>query len=148
MNYFSSPFLVGFVAFLITVISLARSIGQKNSSKITRRWALLLFVPGLITMGIFYSFAARMHSSLNGWPDFCDCEQLPPTLLLHSDIMYWAFGINLLMALCIPIALILFYAVPRLRPHMVYPAFLGSASWLCFFATFFAPAGFLNWFWD
>ena len=145
---FSFPLSIAFCSIAITAIALARSMGQKNRSEISREWALLLCAPGLITMGVFYSFAARMHSALKGWPNFYGSEQLPPTLLLHDEALGWIFTITVLIALCIPIALFLFYAVPRLRHHIIYPAFLGSASWLCLFATQLAPTGFLNWFWD
>ena len=145
---FLNPLSIAFCSIAITATALARSILRGNRSKLTRGWVLLLSSPGLIALGTFYSLATRMHSALGGWPETIGIGEVPLELHLHSDVMGWAFTAALLIAACIPIALILFYAVPRLRPHMIYPAFLGSASWLCIFATQLAPSGFLNWFWD
>lgn len=143
-----SPLSLAVISVAITAIALVSSIKQRDSSKLTRKWVVLFSSPGLMMMVAFYSFAARMHSALNGWPDFYGTEQLPSGLLFHDDVAAWMFTMTLLIALCIPLALALFYVTPRLRPHLIYPAFLGSVCWLCIFMTQLAPTGFLNWWWD
>ena len=143
-----NPIFLIIISVAITAIALVYSIIHRDQSKLTRRWVFLLSLPGLIMVAGFYSFAARMHSALGGWPDSNGTEELPKNLLLHDGIQSWMFFVTFLVALLIPLVLALFSLVPRLRTRLIYPAFFGSACWLCLFATQLAPKGFLYWFWD
>jgi len=147
-NSLFNPLFFGVISIAITSIALVYSIKQRDNSKLTRKWVVLLSSPCLVMMATFYSFVARMHSELNGWPDFYGRENLPTSVLLHENVASWMFLIALLIVFLLPLALVLFYVIPRLRPHLIYLSFFGSACWFFIFATQLAPTEFLNWWWD
>lgn len=128
--------------------AMAWSLIQRQGPERSRRWLALLTLPGLLALVSFYSLAVHMHIRLSGWPERIGTDGFPPDLITHRDISDGFFGIALLLALVMPAVLALFALVPQVRSRVIYPAFCGTACWLCLSLTALAPAGFLRWWWD
>lgn len=128
--------------------AMAWSVIQGQGYGRSRRRLALLTLPGLLALVSFYSLAVHMHIRLSGWPERIGTDGFPPDLITHHDISNGFIAIALLLALVMPAVLTLFALVPQLRSRMIYPAFCGTAYWLCLSLTALAPAGFLQWWWD
>jgi hypothetical protein len=128
--------------------AMAWSLIQRQGPERSRRWLALLTLPGLLALVSFYSLAVHMHIRLSGWPERIGTDGFPPDLITHDGISTGLFSVALVLALCMPAVLVLHALVPRLRSNMIYPAFCGTACWLCLALTALAPAGFLKWWWD
>jgi hypothetical protein len=128
--------------------AMAWSLIQGQGYGRSRRRLALLTLPGLLALVSFYSLAVHMHIRLSGWPERIGTDEFPPDLITHHDISNGFILIALLLALVMPAVLALFALVPQLRSRMIYPAFSGTACWLCLSLTALAPAGFLQWWWD
>ena len=142
------PIVLAALSVASIALAMAWSLIQGQGSGRSRRWLALLTLPGLLALVSFYSLAVHMHIRLSGWPERIGTDGFPPDLFTHHDISNGFFGIASLLVLGMPAVLALFALVPRLRSNMIYPAFCGTACWLCLALTALAPAGFLQWWWD
>lgn len=143
-----SPLILIVFSMAATAAALACSIFGGPGFRRPGRWIGLTTLPGLLALAAFYSLALHMHARLGGWPDFYGTGQLPPELVTHARITMLLWGQVLLLALAMPLVLAVFALVPRLRPGLIYPAFLGAACWAGLLLSLCAPSGFLNWWWD
>ncbi len=148
MAAISNPFILTALSRTSAAAALVWSLGQGQLAARSTRWLSFAAVPGLVAIAAFYALAIHMHSSLGGWPDFYGTAQLPPDLAAHAEVTSQVFMAVVLLAFGMPLLLAFCALVPRLRAHMVYPAFCGVACWGCLFLTALAPAGFQRWWWD
>jgi len=144
---FTNPFFLIIASIAIVVVTLVYSINKGNRSKLNRKWIALLSLPGLMWIVAFYSLGWRLYCALGVWPDH-GTRQLSPSLILHYDVTGWMLVLVVLSAFCSPIAIALFCAIPRFRAHLIYPAFWGTVSWICFLTMYLAPSEFVSWWWD
>jgi hypothetical protein len=144
----TNPLFLAALSVLMTTVALAYSFRQGQGSLLSRKGLILTAAPGVLALVAFYSLALHMHSQLGGWPDSIGYEGLPQQVTVHAGVAQWFFMIALLAALVMPLVMGVFSLAPKLRAKLVYPAFCGTACWLCLFLTTFAPTGFLNWWWD
>ncbi|MDE0904370.1 MAG: hypothetical protein OSB42_07040 [Planctomycetota bacterium] len=142
------PIVLAALSIVSIAVAMAWSYIQGQGSGRSRRWLALLTLPGLLALVSFYSLAVHMHVRLSGWPERIGTDGFPPDLITHQGISNGFFVIALVLALVIPTVLALLALVPQLRSNMIYPAFCGTACWLCLALTALAPAGFLQWWWD
>lgn len=147
-SLFTEPIVLVASSVAVIAAGLAWSIRSGQSFERSGGRFGFLALPGLLEVAAFYSLAIHMHSRLGGWPDFIGTEQLPSELATHAEISGWVFAIVLVVALGMPLVMALYAMVPRLRSHMIDPAFCGAACWSCLFLTALAPAGFQQWWWD
>ena len=148
MTAISNPLFLAALSLTSAAAALVWSLGEGQRSARSTIWLSLAALPGLLAIAAFYALAIHMHSSLGGWPDFYGTAQLPPDVAAHAEVTSQVFMIVVVLALGMPLLLAFCALVPRLRAHMVYPAFCGVACWCCLFLTAFAPAGFQRWWWD
>ena len=144
----SNPLVLWALLAIVTAASLAWSVGQRQGLSRSRWWFVLMASPGLIMSAAYYSLALHMRWRMGGWPDFYGTALLPDELLWHVELAYMTFSGAILLVLGVPLLLLVFALVPRLRSHLVYPASCGVVCWCCLFLTALAPSGFQQWWWD
>jgi hypothetical protein len=122
---------------------------HRGATLLSRPIMMLALLPSLAALGLFYTLAVHMHSSLGGWPESIGREGFPVGLSAHADIASWLFG-SLFIA-CIflwLVAAIVTLLIKRCRPATPYLGIFAVSCSICFAAMMLAPSEFYYWWWD
>jgi hypothetical protein len=115
----------------------------------SRGITLIAILPGLATLGLFYSLAIHMHQSLGGWPTSIGERGFPSPLVTHAGIATGWFAVLFLASVVAwPIALVLCALVRRWRGGVFYLGAYALSCLICCVGMLIAPAPFLYWWWD
>lgn len=142
------------VELLLLLLSLAMPVvcyiaaASRGEGARSRPWIWLVALPGVVSTAAFYSLALHMYQRLGEWPRSMGTHMLPPELVTHFEIAGGAFTFAAILAMVLPLVLMVFALVPRLRAQIAYPALCGITVWAGLLSTFLAPSGFLSWWWD
>ena len=115
----------------------------------SRKGIIIAALPSILMLGLFYSLAIHMHSSLGAWPKSIGERGFPPALVAHCSLtvqVYIALSASLYV---LPIAILVCALVPRWRRLLVYLFLCGIFSFFSLLLTSFAaPSGFITWWMD
>jgi len=114
--------------------------------KLARTGIIVSALPGLITLGLFYSLALHVHQSLGRWPTGTIEPGFSPWLLFHKSLAVHTFEALFLSSLLLaPVAFVVCLAVQRWRRFMPYLALYAGLFFVYCFCMQFAPDPFLYW---
>lgn len=121
---------------------------HRDATSLSHPIMMLALLPSLAALGLFYTLAVHMHSSLGGWPGI-GTEGFPVGLSTHAHTASWLFGSLFLGCIFLwPIAAIVTLLVKRFRQVTPYLGIFAVSCSVCFAAMMLAPSGFLYWWWD
>ena len=113
------------------------------------RGMLLCFMPALFMIGLYYSLALHMWSSLQGWPTAMGTHDFPRGLIVHADVaLSWFTWLLLLVLFGGPIALLVCLGVRRWNHGLFHLGLLVLSFALGLGVMQLAPRQFLSWWWD
>ena len=120
---------------------------MKNMNK----WYSLgaVFLP-LLSCVLFWSLALHMHAHFNGWPEQIGYHDFSVALKRHAEIQAFIITLTLTLSFTlVPLAALIISLTPKLRPLLSYLSlFYLACVPLAAFMFYFAPKGYLDWFWD
>ncbi len=117
--------------------------------KISRKARVIVAVPSVVMLLLFYSVAIHIHQALGAWPESIGTNGFPKGLLWHSDVGSDVFGALLFFTLFIlPVIFLVAVFSKRFRGVIPYLSAHAIAFGICLGLTCFAPSGFLRWWWD
>jgi len=117
--------------------------------KISRKARILIALPSLIMLGLFYSLAVHMHQTLGKWPETIGNRGFPKDLLWHASVAGNVFGWLLMFTvLALPVVFLASVGVKKWRGVIPYLSAHAISFGICVALMFLAPSRFLNWWWD
>jgi hypothetical protein len=145
-----SPVLL-LIVFAVGAPGLAAIVGgirlRKSGSSMTM--AVLVVLPALIMLGLFYSLAIHMHQSLGGWPKSIGMRGFSSGLERHAHVAFGSFGLLLLTSLlAAPVCALLCVFSRRSRAGLLFSGIYALSFVVAFGAMMLAPSPFLAWWWD
>ena len=130
------------------------TIPQPNTASLkrmgtSRKGIIISLLPSIIMLGLFYSLAIHMHSSLGSWPTSIGERGFPQALVAHCSLTVQVCTAVSVSLLALPIAILVAALVPRWRRFLVYLLLYGVFVFFSLLLTSFAaPAAFINWWLD
>jgi len=145
---FHSPFLTHLIVIAV-LLGAGLTFAMPATKPLNGKAVAAAVLHPLTSLCLFYSLAIHMHSSLGGWPGNIGRSGLPGDVLRHEGFTSFAFGSLLIGCMFAwPIAFILCSVTEKMRPGLRYLGIYALASGVAFLAMEFAPAPYLEWWWD
>ncbi len=114
--------------------------------KTSRAGIIISAMPSLIMLGMFFSLAMHMHSSLGGWPASIGEAGFPPLLLAHVNAAAFCYAAWFISSIVlVPAAIILCFCVKAWRRFIPYLILYAVLFFICRGCMQFAPEPFLYW---
>lgn len=150
MQAFTFPiFLVALPAVIFALIAVMVVAFRVRPAKPSRVAIVVVVLPAILMLVLFYSLAIHMRQSLGAWPDSIGTHGFPEPLIAHATVATGYFAIIVLAGMFAwPVVFLTCSLVQRWRVCLYYLGAHVLACLVCFGAMLLAPSRFLYWWWD
>lgn len=117
--------------------------------RVSRPGVVVCSLPGLLSLGLFYSLAIHMYLSLGRWPSSIGEGGFSPALSLHANVATTYFWLLFLISIfTVPVAIVSCLFFSRTRHLVFYFVLHAWVFIISILLMLLSPAPFLYWWVD